>query len=297
MKLNNHAINRVLIVGGTHGNELTGVYLVKWFQQCPELIRRYTFESLTLLANPQAITAGRRYIKKDLNRCFLQENLEDITRANYEDLLAKNISYLYGQNGKYPVDFIVDLHSTTSNMGITIILDNDQPFNLRLAAYLSFLHPEIKIYNSGKSGRAENGLRSLAKSGIGIEVGAVPQGVLNADLFLKTQTIIYATLDYLELYNQDKLPPFSNSFTLYKYMEKIDYPRNEQGEITAMIHPQIQFKDYQALNPGDPMFLTFDGQTITYAGESSVYPIFINEAAYYEQSMALCLTQKHQITI
>ncbi|WP_427159745.1 aspartoacylase [Aliinostoc sp. HNIBRCY26] len=297
MKLNNHAINRVLIVGGTHGNELTGVYLVKLFQQYPELIRRYTFESLTFLANPQAITAGRRYIDQDLNRCFLQQDLEDITLSNYEDLLAKNINYLYGQNGKYPVDFVVDLHSTTSNMGITIILDNDQPFNLQLAAYLISLHPEIKIYNSGKSGRAENGLRSRAKFGMGIEVGAVAQGVLNADLFLKTQTIVYATLDYLELYNQNKLPAFSHSFTVYRYMEKIDYPRNEQGEITAMIHPQIQFKDYQALNPGDPIFLTFDGQTITYAGESSTYPIFVNEAAYYEQRTAMCLTQKHQIKI
>jgi succinylglutamate desuccinylase len=37
MKLNNHSINRVLMVGGTHGNELTGVYLVKLFQQFPEL--------------------------------------------------------------------------------------------------------------------------------------------------------------------------------------------------------------------------------------------------------------------
>ncbi|MBD2200330.1 MULTISPECIES: aspartoacylase [Calothrix] len=297
MKLNNHSINRVLIVGGTHGNELTGVYLVKLFQQHPELIHRATFESLTLLANPQAIKAGRRYIDKDLNRSFLEENLEDGTLVNYEDLLAKNINHIYGQNGKYPVDFIVDLHSTTSNMGVTVLLDDDQKFNLQLAAYLSSLHPEIKIYSSGSSGRGKHGLRSRAKFAIGIEVGAIPQGVVNADLFLKTQTIVYATLDYLELYNQNKLPTFSQSFTLYKYLEKIDYPRNEHGEITAMIHPHIQYKDYQALNPSDPMFLTFDGQTITYAGESPAYPIFLNEAAYYEQSTAMCLTQKHQMTI
>ncbi|QLE59296.1 aspartoacylase [Nostoc sp. TCL26-01] len=297
MELNNHSINSVLIVGGTHGNELTGVCFVKRVQQHPELIHRATFESLTLLANPQAIKAGRRYIDKDLNRSFSEESLEDASLVNYEDLLAKKLNYLYGQNGKYPVDFIVDLHSTTSQMGVTILLDDDKQFNLQLAAYLSSLDPEIKIYSSGSSGRGKHGLRSLAKFAIGIEVGAIPQGVVNADLFLKTQTIVYEVLDYLELYNQNKLPTFTNSFTLYKYLEKIDYPRNEQGEITAMIHPQIQFKDYQALNPNDPMFLTFDGQTITYAGESPAYPIFINEAAYYEQSTAMCLTQKHQITI
>jgi succinylglutamate desuccinylase len=33
-------IRRVAIVGGTHGNELTGVYLVKKFQQSPNLLKR-----------------------------------------------------------------------------------------------------------------------------------------------------------------------------------------------------------------------------------------------------------------
>ncbi|MFM6278863.1 MAG: succinylglutamate desuccinylase/aspartoacylase family protein, partial [Dolichospermum sp.] len=46
-------LNRVLIVGGTHGNELTGVYLIKKFEKFPELINRSNFETLTLLANPQ----------------------------------------------------------------------------------------------------------------------------------------------------------------------------------------------------------------------------------------------------
>ncbi|BAY61159.1 aspartoacylase [Calothrix brevissima NIES-22] len=296
MKLNNHSINRVLIVGGTHGNELIGVYSVKLFQQHPELIHRATFESLTLLANPQAVKAGRRYIDKDLNRCFLEENLEDGTLVNYEDLLAKNINHIYGQNGKYPVDFIVDLHSTTSNMGVTVLFDDDKQFNLQLAAYLNYLHPEIKIYSSGSSGRGKHGLRSRAKFAIGIEVGAIPQGVVNADLFLKTQSIVYATLDYLEFYNQNKLPNFSKSFTLYKYTKKIDYPHNENGEITAMIHPDLQFKDYEALAPGDPIFLTFNGETIAYT-DALTYPVFVNEAAYYEQSTAMCFTQKHQITI
>ena len=71
MKLNSQ-INRVLIVGGTHGNEFTGAYLIKFFQQYPELISRANFETLTLLANPQAFSAVKRYINKDLNRCFLQ---------------------------------------------------------------------------------------------------------------------------------------------------------------------------------------------------------------------------------
>jgi aspartoacylase len=128
-------------------------------------------------------------------------------------------------------------------------------------------------------------------------VGSVPQGVLNANFVLKTEAIIYTILDYLELYNQGKVPSFSNNLICYEYIEKIDYPRNENGEIQAMIHPHLQFKDYEVLHPGDPMFLTFDGQTISYEGNSTVYPIFINEAAYYEKGTAMCFTEKHQITI
>ncbi|MBW4613918.1 MAG: aspartoacylase [Desmonostoc vinosum HA7617-LM4] len=296
MKLSNR-INRVLIVGGTHGNEFTGAYLIKLFEQFPELIHRDSFETLTLLANPQAFAVGRRYIDKDLNRCFLRQNLDDAMLCSYEELLARNIDDLYGQNSKSSVDFILDLHSTTANMGVTILIDNEEPFNLQLAAYLSDVHPAIKIYSSGNSGRSQNALRSLGKFGIGIEVGSIPQGVLNADFFLKTQSIIYTILDYLELCNEDKLPAFSNTFILYKYIEAIDYIRNEYGEITAMIHPQLQFKDYEALNSGDPIFLRFDGQIIPYVAKLTTYPVFINEAAYYEQGTAMCLTQKHQITI
>ncbi|MTJ10792.1 succinylglutamate desuccinylase/aspartoacylase family protein, partial [Anabaena sp. UHCC 0204] len=33
-------LRRVLIVGGTHGNEFTGAYLIKKFEQFSELIHR-----------------------------------------------------------------------------------------------------------------------------------------------------------------------------------------------------------------------------------------------------------------
>jgi aspartoacylase len=290
-------LSRVLIVGGTHGNEFTGVHLIKKFEQFPQLIHRSSFETLTLLANPQAFTAVRRYINKDLNRCFLRQNLEDSKLSSYEDLRAKEINHLFGQNGETPVDFILDLHSTTANMGITIIVDNYEPFNLQLAAYLNYINPSVKVYSSGNSGRSHNALRSLGKFGICIEVGSVPQGVLNADFVLKTEAIIHTILDYLELYNQGKVPSVSNTLICYEYIEDIDYPRNEHGEIKAMIHPDLQFKDYEVLNPGDPMFLTFDGQIISYQGNSTTYPVFINEAAYYEKGIAMCFTEKRMITV
>lgn len=38
------------------------------------------------------------------------------------------------------------------------------------------------------------------------------------------------------------------------------------------------------------MFLTFDGRTILYEGANTVYPTFINEAAYYEKQQAFMTT-------
>jgi aspartoacylase len=77
----------------------------------------------------------------------------------------------------------------------------------------------------------------------------------------------------------------------------IDYPRNEDGEIQGMIHPQLQFRDYEPLHPGDPMFMTFSGEEIVYKGNDIVYPIFINEAAYYEKGIAMHISQKELIEI
>lgn len=64
---------RVAVCGGTHGNELSGVYLVR------ELLKEGQDKKTDdegplpvqmLLSNPRAIQQCRRYIDADLNRCF-----------------------------------------------------------------------------------------------------------------------------------------------------------------------------------------------------------------------------------
>jgi len=290
-------LNSVVIVGGTHGNERIGIYLEKKFSRYPALVQRSNFSTQVLLGNPQAAAAGVRYIDRDLNRSFGRDRLQNTNLIGYEDRQAKFLDQKIGPFSDIPADVIVDLHSTTANVGLTLILDREESFTLQLATYLQHLNPSIKVYSTIHSGRNQDSLRSLAKFGFGIEVGPVAQGVLDADLFLKTEALIYTMLDYLEQYNQNRIPYPNHSLTLYRYTEAIDYPRDEHGEIQAMIHPQLQFKDYQPLHPGDPMFLTFDGKTMVYEGTQVVYPMFINEAAYYEKGIALCLTHKEQIIL
>ncbi|MCF2145079.1 aspartoacylase [Desmonostoc muscorum LEGE 12446] len=288
-------IQRVLLVGGTHGNEFTGAYIIKKLEQHPNLVHRENFETVTLLANPKAFAAVRRYIDKDLNRCFRQVDLQDLTRSSYEDIRAREINNLFGANGKTPVDVIVDIHSTTANMGLTVIT-HEHPFNLQLVTYLQSLNPLVKVYILPKS-QESSSLPSICELGCTIEVGAIAQGILQAERFEETEALIGNILNYFELYNRGEIPLFDNQLTCYRHSGTIDYPRNESGEIQAMIHPKIQFQDYQALSPGEPIFLTFAGEAIVYEGTSTIYPVFINEAAYYEKGIAMCITQPQQVIV
>jgi aspartoacylase len=47
--------------------------------------------------------------------------------------------------------------------------------------------------------------------------------------------------------------------------------------------------------PGDPLFMDLDGNTIAYRGDRTVYPTFINEAAYYEKGIAMVVADKQEV--
>ncbi|BAU43262.1 aspartoacylase [Leptolyngbya sp. O-77] len=290
-------IRRVLLVGGTHGNELTGIYLIRRFQYAPQLISRPSFETMTLLSNLEAIAAGVRYIDQDMNRCCDRAHLELPDPVDYEIRRAQEINRRFGPSGSTPADVILDIHSTTSNMGMTLILDDHHPFKLRLAAALSAQQPDLRIYSSADSGRQQDALRSLGRFGICLEVGPVAQGVLQADLFQRTEALVQQILDVLDQQNWDKPLPAVQPLTVYRYLGTVPYPRDAEGQITAMIHPQLQGQDYERLSPGDPMFLSLTGETLPYTGETVAFPVFINEAAYYEKDIAMVLTQRQEIQL
>lgn len=286
-------IERAALVGGIHGNELTGVYLLKKFQRFPQLIQRKTFKIQPILGNLKAIEIRQRYVEVDLNRCFSPANLLNLHPVYYEQTRAKEIAD-YLQDLK--VDFLLDLHSTTAKMGLTLIVSNEHPFNLCLASYLISLYPSLKIYQPQPE-QSKFYLRSLCELGFAIEVGAVAQGVLDAQIFQQTEALIYSILDYIEQWNQGIALPLAQSLTVYQQLAIIDYPRDEQGNLQGMIHPNLQGRDYEPLFPDEPLFLCFDDTEICYQGESVVYPVFINEAAYYEKGIALYFTQKKEIDL
>ncbi|XP_063151644.1 aspartoacylase isoform X2 [Candoia aspera] len=258
-------VRKVAIFGGTHGNELSGVFLVKSWQEDGAEIQRAGLETRPFLANPRAVEKCCRYVDCDLNRVFDSENLgKELTgHVPYEVRRAQEINGLFGPKGQPEAyDLIFDLHNTTANMGGTLILENSRDcFAIQMCHYIQdalspdscpvFLleHPNLKYATT----------RSVAKHPVGQE-----------------------------------FPPWT--IDVYKIMEKVDYPRNNKNEIMAVIHPNLQDRDWQPLNPGDPMFLTLEGKMIPYEGETTVYPTFVNEAAYYEKQQAFVTTVKEKLS-
>jgi aspartoacylase len=273
-------IENVVIVGGTHGNEFTGAYLAKYWLQNPKFVKRDSFKTDVIFANQKAFKEVRRYIDRDLNRSC-SKTILNTDSILHEELLAKDINTQI--NG---ADFVVDLHTTTANMGLSLVVSNDSELTWLSVSYLSDKFPDLKIYRW--QGDEEGAfVDSLGKNGFAIEVGSVPQGVLRADLYEKTKKIVYALLDFL-----DSDIEVIREVEIYDHISLVDYPRDECGELIAMVHPDRQDMDFKEINSGDAMFLTFDGKTVKYNDIEPLYGLFINEAAYYEKGFAMCLAKK-----
>ena len=290
-------IKKLAITGGTHGNEYTGVYLIKKWKLQPELLKRSNFETLFLHTNEKAIQDVRRYVDHDLNRAFNVDDLANPTLVTHEAKLAKELNQFLGPKGDKDtnVDFIVDLHSTTSNMGLSIVVSNESALTWKAIAYLCQKEPALNVYR-WQGDEEDAFVDSIAPHGFAIEVGGVAQGILRADLFLQTEALVYHLLDFFEKFNAGVDINLPKKLEIYDHIKLVDYPRDADGDISAMVHQDRQDRDFSLITSGDPLFLTLSGETIPYKGDS-LYTLFINEAAYYEKGFAMCLVEKKTIMI
>ena len=292
-------IKQVAIVGGVHGNEFSGIYLVRQYQGQPEQVTRPSFNTELVWANPEAHYANKRYLHSDLNRQFKNTDLANPQLSNYEQSRAKVLNAQLGPKGNARTDLLIDLHNTTSNMGACLILTQAGPFYNQMAAYVKMVMPEAIISRDEDHFAAEDHalMCTLGRYGVLVEVGPQPQSVLRQDVLELMDKMTRHILDFVELYNNDKLPALPKQTEAFRYLHSIKLPMNDKGERIGMVHKNVQDNDYQPINPGDPIFTLFDGTEIYYDGDVAVYPTFINEAAYYDNNLAMSLNEKVIITL
>ncbi|XP_012876656.1 PREDICTED: N-acyl-aromatic-L-amino acid amidohydrolase (carboxylate-forming) isoform X2 [Dipodomys ordii] len=287
---------RVAVAGGTHGNELCGVFLARHWLRCPEELKRPSFSAIPILANPEASAICRRYVHKDLNRSFTSTVLSSKATPDepYEVTRARELNQWLGPKGSgQAFDFTLDLHNTTANMGACIITKaNCSVFAMHMCRYLQLQSLELpcRVFLFQPSGETFS-LDSVAKIGMALELGPQPQGVLRADRFSQMRALVASSLDFIELFNQGTAFP-AFEMEVYKNFGEEDFPRTEAGDLAGVVHPQLQDRDFEPLQPGAPIFQLFSGEDVLYQGDRTMYPIFINEAAYYKTHKAFIKTEK-----
>ena len=137
-------VKSIVITGGTHGNETNGIMIARYFESLltsnpfpsdPIWQNYQSIQSIKVVySNPRAMEQNTRYVEEDLNRCFLQEDLNRYKAdeikcldtgkdISYERRRAAELNDLLGPKGSTETtDLIIDLHTTTSNTRLNMIM-------------------------------------------------------------------------------------------------------------------------------------------------------------------------------
>ncbi len=105
---------RIMILGGVHGFERTGIVLVEkmidMFQK--DEINLLKGSVILALGNEPAIELNQRWVKAgdDLNRFFSKERLENLDDNSYEASRARKLAGIM----KNEADVLIDIHSTNT---------------------------------------------------------------------------------------------------------------------------------------------------------------------------------------
>lgn len=132
---------KILVIGGIHGNEYTGIELVKILNENP-------LENIeSVIANPQAVNKDKRFIETDLNRSFGKTETMSL-----EEKLAKN---LIQKIKKKPL--ILDFHNTTADYNSCAITTKKPTEEvLKICSHLELEHIIIMPPGNSLIGQCQN---------------------------------------------------------------------------------------------------------------------------------------------
>lgn len=284
--------NKVLLVAGTHGNELSGIYLQKLIKERLYIADRTTFSTTNVIANPEAVKRNVRFVDTDLNRQFSEGN--NTESDENEVRLAKQWSSKYGDENS---QLVIDLHNTTSNMGATLILLSNNPFYSKMGAYVKQRMPNANIlFEDRKPWDEQPYLCTSGKYGVMIEVGDQAHGSLKYEILELMKTMLGYVLDYVEKHNLGQIERLED-YPAFFYTEEIKIPLDIDGLRLATVHPTICGKDFEVVKTGEPLLATFFGYDIHWEKSHDIYPHFINESAYSSANIAMALATKKLVTV
>ena len=303
-----------------------GIFCVKALER--QLLngkKKYPFQVSTLIGNPEAHRQNKRFMDEDLNRQFSEAAMADANaiianggKLSIEQRRAKEIDDLLGpkfggegnERMNPAMDFIIDLHTTTTNMFTTLIVGQGDPLTTQAAAYVMDKCRKKNfsvciLMHTHASQKERPNLASIAAHSFSIEVGPVPQGVLRHDKVEETQAALDSLLEFLrrrEEEPQKLVEELKESYPSGRINCYRSAPAMREGEMSAklrwpcdpdnenfpqwLVHKDVQDEDFKEIETGDPLFVNLDGEVIRYDGSygSPILLMFINEGGYYYAS-------------
>lgn len=213
----------VLVVAGTHGNELNAPWMLEAWRNHPGLLDDAGLKLELVIGNPDARAVCRRYLERDLNRSFSPALLENPAHQEREVARARHLLERHGPRGQTPCLVAIDLHSTTAAMGNCLVVYGRRKADLALAAGLQGALGLPIYLHEGDS--AQTGyLVERWPCGLVVEVGPVPQGVLSAPIGHQTHLALETSLTVLAAARRGdlRLPPH---LVVHAHLGSIDLPR------------------------------------------------------------------------
>ena len=293
-------VRSVAVIGGTHGNERVGVELVERWQQQMQIVDvpssacmaiaesdlyRSTLKTYAIIGNPAAVHENIRYIDQDLNRQFSRAASSALHDSQAAKQLIEQRRAQDVMNFLMSLDFSVDLHSTTSNVGIILMIPGGDfdPYATRIAYLLQQQYPELNIRITFSKGmkRTAWSIDAISESGLSVEIGPLPHGTLDESLLSTTRMLVQQILNYIEERNKTLLKLSSAKidlhelwlenimgderqqillprapFVAYEMVQYVKYPVSESLSAEQYrLHPALSGQDWQELVEGTPLFI------------------------------------------
>jgi len=281
---------QVLLVAGTHGNEINGIWLFEEWEKSSFLINTYGIKTYKENGNPEAKKAGKRYIHNDLNRSFQEGSFLSSNASNFEGSRANELVNLYGEAGENPCQIALDFHTTTASMGSCLVVYGRRDADLALASLIQN-QLGLPIYLHESDQKQKGFLVESWPCGLVIEIGPIGQGLLNSRIISQTKLILETLMEQIHQV-QNLTFYFPEKLIIHRHIKSIDFPRDEQGNIDGYVHALRQSKDWQEVKKNDELFFKLNEETIRFEEDEPYVPVFINEAAYLEKNIAMSFTKR-----
>ncbi len=242
---------RVVILGGIHGNEPTGVRAIEQFLQEDFSLQRGSL--VCAIGNPEALQKDVRYIDHDLNRSFLKD--ADSTEKSYEKNRAQTLMPLLET-----ADYLLDIHTASADTAPFVICEESA-----LPFVQTFWDGIITVgWNSfpGACGDTESFVNQHGGTALTFEAGSHqdPHAVVHASRIL-IQFLAATTITTI------KIEPLTKTATVFELFQ-----REQKQPDVDYAHLAQAFQNFQKVQQGEVILQSSIGDIIAPENCVIVFP-------------------------